>query len=80
MQIPYFGSDHSWERCSHSTGGMDTEKDKIIFKRRYEEKKDKVIFSKLLWRISKGKGLVYLEKQTILSIFKTSFAYSSWIF
>lgn len=48
MQIPYFGSDHSWERCSHSTGGMDTEKDKIIFKRRYEEKKDKVIFSKLL--------------------------------
>lgn len=40
-KYPYFDSDHSWERCSHSAGGMDSEKDKIIFKRRYEKKKDK---------------------------------------
>ena len=40
-KYPYFGSDHSWERCSHSAGGMDSQKDKIIFKRRYEKKKIK---------------------------------------
>ena len=41
MLTPLLRSDHSWERCSRSAGGMDSEKDKIMFKRRYEEKKIK---------------------------------------